>query len=630
MNLAPQPLLERSRSRFRICPNLLPPLAAALLCASLPASARADEGGARDARWLFIPVFTSQLPRDVGIPQLASPFEIELRAQGTSVLSNPDASTLFETRHSSEPVKLNTDEMSRLLRSVGQAARHLALGELPQAQQAMEGVYSLSGPARDYLNREAARARKIFDTCLMTAYLWERDQKHAQALRQMLECSRSFPGFRPDSVSYPPELRKVFEQAKLQLNQMPATSLLVQSKQSGACGVRLNGIELGKSPMSFTDVRAGITRVQLECQPGVAGRIHAIELKPGENRLDIDPVFDASVHSQSALWLQYANDSERTQRVDADLAQIQRALGSPQVVGLLIDGAASYPRVRVRPLSKTPKEIATLSYSLGEGYSPQAVSEAIKQLRGRREDSTRKPREAPARSVDTSGEPKATAHEDPDRNTDDPFGDPRKPEPVPELPKPVWNDRDLALGLVLAAAGVGGIATGWVLYSLHFDFVVGQVKRIDATLSGERLDFPAVSDPPVAGALLAAGLGNLVLGLSEYFWLPNAENVPVAAWVAGGLGVAVALASLAVALFTPHCNEAQLDNPEQGAGYPVSCREYLGLPSFPALLATHALPLLAAPIAYAIRSATRPSGVQVAWHVRPLSNGFALQIHGAF
>ena len=78
-----------------------------------PERARADD------RWLFVPVLSAQPPRDIAIPQLTSAFEIELRASQQNVLSNGDAGVLFEARHSSEPVKLNTDEMSRLLRSVG-------------------------------------------------------------------------------------------------------------------------------------------------------------------------------------------------------------------------------------------------------------------------------------------------------------------------------------------------------------------------------------------------------------------------------------------------------------------------------------------------------------------------------
>jgi hypothetical protein len=591
------------------------------LFALLPSNARAD-----DDRWVLVPVVSGSMARDVSVTQLSSPFEIELRARGQNALSNSDAALLFETRHSSEPVKLNSDEMSKLLKSVGQAARHLALGELPQAQQAMEGVYSLSGPARDYLNREAARARKIFDTCLMTGYLWERDQKHAQALRQMVECARNFPGFRPEMRAYPPELRAVFEQAKQQVNQMPATTLLVQGRQSAGCGVRLNGIEIGKSPMSFSDVRAGVTRVQLECEPGVAGRIHSIELKPGENRLDIDPVFDASVHSHGGLWLQYGNESERKARADLDVAQIQRALGTGHVLALWVEGASTYPRVHLRQLTRDKgkphtQEIATLSYTIGEGYSPEGVAAAIKKLMPAQRERLAPP---PAAAIAEESGPidldnvEARA----------PAPPPTAAEPAAPKPAPNWNDQDLVWGLILGAAGVGGMVAGWVFYGMRANFNNTYAKAYTSNLAAVGdVEVAATDHPDVLPTLALGGAGSLLFSFSEYLWLPNSQNVPALAWVFGGLGAAVAITGVALAVFTEHC-DGKFTN---GAGFSQACLSPTGDVAFAPLLAMHALPLLSIPFSYAIRAATRPDGAIVAFNVGPApGGGVSLQLHGAF
>jgi hypothetical protein len=560
-----------------------------------------------DDRWLFVPVLSGKLPRDVSVTQLSSPFEIELRSQAQTVLANSDGAVLFESRHSSEPVQLNSDEMSRLLRSVGQAARHLALGELPQAQQAMESVYALSGPARDYLNREAARARKIFDTCLMTAYLWERDQKHPQALRQMLECSRNFPGFRPEGRAYPPELREVFEQAKHQMQQEAPTALLVQSRQSSGCGVRLNGIDAGKSPMSFSDVRAGIVRVQLECQSGVAGRIHSVELKPGENRLEIDAAFESVVRSQGGLWLQYDSEASRAARADGDLRQIQRALGAGHVVALFIDGTTN-PRVRLRTVADQPREIATLSHGAGDGYSPEAVAAAIKQLR------VQGKKRRPALSDEQA--PVALNH---------------PPEPVPAEPaepvKPeVPSQQNVLVGVLLAAAGAGGIAAGWIMYKMRYNYRASSASGMDPTLQ------PAIDDaisayqtPPYWGVLASAGAGALVLGLSDYFWLPDSDGIPTLAWVAGGVGAAVAVTGIALSVLMQSCPEIPTAD--------VACYQFPGDRAFGPLLALHSLPLLGVPISYAIRAAVRPDAPvsDVAFNIATSpGGGITFQLRGVF
>src|ERR1700759_390407 len=104
------------------------------------AQAPAQDGAIRveqTDRWLFVPVLAGPLPSGVQPAQLTAAFEAELRSRGTSVLMGADAPSLFELRHSAEPVHLDNDELARLMKSVSQAARNLALGELPEAQEAM-------------------------------------------------------------------------------------------------------------------------------------------------------------------------------------------------------------------------------------------------------------------------------------------------------------------------------------------------------------------------------------------------------------------------------------------------------------------------------------------------------------
>jgi len=576
-----------------------------LLCiASLGLDAASVRAAPNDPaeHWLFVPVFAGQLPEHVSVEHFGNAFEHAFRSDDRRVLANHAAAGLFEARHSAEPVRLDSDEMTRLLRSVGEAARHLALGELPQAQQAMEGVYALSGPARDYLNREAVRARKIFDTCLMTAYLWERDHKRPQALHQMLECSRSFPGFRPEGRAYPPELREVFELAKQQLNQLPPTTLLVNSPRS--CGVRLNGIELGKSPMSFKDVRSGITRVQLECEPGAAGRIHAIELKAGENRLDIDPAFDAAVHSQGALWLSYADDAQRKQRLDADAASLAKLLGVTRLVTLLVDGSIN-PQVTVRVQWGTPHDVDSLPFDTTSGYGSTAVSVVVRSLQSA---------VGLQPSVTEDAHTPAPVELDPPPIAAEPAH--RAPAPGPATP----TDQQLLPGVVLGTLGAGGMVTGWALYALRQD-----IRRRPL---GGTPELDAFAHFRARGAVLLAvgSAGALVFALSEYFWLPDRRAIPAWAWVVGGLGTATGLTGLGFALFGTHCGP-RLDQ----TLFPSTCSRFTADATFGPLLAMHALPLLGVPLAYALRGLLRPSGVDISLQVEAAhTRGAALSIRGAF
>jgi hypothetical protein len=525
------------------------------------------------------------------------------------VLGSAAAAALFETNHSSEPVKLDDDQMSKLQRRVGEAARHLALGELVQAQQSMEGVYALSGPARDFLNREAARARKIFDNCLMASYLWERGNDHKRALKQMLDCSRSFPGFRPEGRAYPPEIRALFEQANQQLGEMQSTALLVRSGSRAGCGVRLNGIEVGKSPMSFSNVRSGTTRVQLECDDGEPGRIHEIELHPGDNHLIIDPDFDRVAHTRGGLWLQYAGEPERKARVNADTQAIARVLHVDHVVQLWLapDPSGAVTQVRVTLwVEATAREAGTLRYSHDSGYEPAALAAMVADLLNARASAPQVAVTKPALSPPSAPQASAAASSAPQADDDQP----------PEAAR--WHDEAHPVaGAALALVGAGGLVASWLLYADRQNLRRALYER------GLPLrDLDTFHNRGTA-TLITGGIGASVLALSDYFWLPAAKNVPAWAWGVGVAGLAVSGVGLGLALAGTHCDIA---DPH------VVCQTFTVDTSFGPLLMMQSLPLLAVPLTYMVRGATRSSYAKAGLELHPLAlnHGAGLTLGGQF
>jgi hypothetical protein len=559
-----------------------------------------------DERWVIVPVLSAPLPRDVDAASLTRAFEVELRATGQSVLPSDDAASLFETRHSAKPVKLSEDELTRASRSISQAERHLAFGEVTQAQQAIEPIHALSGPARDSLNRDPRRARSIFDVCTTTAYLLERQAQHAPALRQMLECARSFPGFRPDSRSSPPELREVFEHAQHQLGQEQSSTLVVQGKGGRGCLVRVNGLELGTAPFNMGDLHAGIARVQLECQ-GEPGRIHVVDARPGENRVEIEPGFDAAVRSHDALWLEYEDDDERTRRVDADLAALQRVLGVSRTVALFIDGSDRL-RVRVHPLFPAPAAERTLSFSLGAGYRAPAVAETVAALRG-----------------GTSLQPTA-ADENPTGGASDepPLQLQQQPSAAPKLELATGaGEQNVGTGVFFALLGTGALTAAWIQFAVHVHdskLLFGNYVTLDAKKK----------DDLISGVVLGlAGGGSALFALSEYFWLPEDPAIPTWAWLMGGLGLAGAVTGIIFAAVMPHCEMQAIHGGV--LDYNEHCTDVIGNNVFGPLLAIPSAPLLTLPIAYALRIAARPNRPQVAVGVTPLdSRGLGITLHGAF
>jgi hypothetical protein len=188
-------------------------------------------------------------------------------------------------------------------------------------------------------------------------------------------------------------------------------------------------------------------------------------------------------------------------------------------------------------------------------------------------------------------------------------------------PTAARSDRQLVLGAVLGIVGAGGIAAGWVFYALRQD-VRTQPRP---TVAGEPLvPLAAIDQFRNRGylSLGAAGLGAGLLAVSELFWLPDEVGVPTWAWAVGALGAATGLAALGVSMFGTHCDIADSR---------VVCQSFSADSTFGPLLALHALPLLAVPIAYAVRIALRPAAVEVSLQWTGVSAfGPGLSVAGRF
>lgn len=553
-------------------------------------------------RWLFLPVVIGggdRALKSFDPAPLTGELEIELRGASQNVLPNASAGRTFEGQQSAEPVQLTNDEIKRLQKSIAQTTRHLALGELPDAERSMESVNALAGGARDFLKRDAGRARKMFDNCLMTAYLYERANKHQPALSQMLECSRSFPGFKPEGRSLPNEVRRLLEEATLQSSQQP-TSLRVASAGRNGCTVRLNGVDVGRTPTEITELRAGVTRVALECENGTLGRIHSIDLKQGDNEIAIDPVLDGAVHSQGGLWLTYTSDRERDRRAATDGQVIAKALGA-RVVLLFSTAGALGQDILVRPGgSGANKEVARAGYAADSGYARGAASRVASALVAWAQGSE-KP--APAAASRKPSPPPQAAPP------------PTPPPDVASAPAPArrkYTQQHAAAGAILAVIGGAGSAVSWVVYADR------QTKREPVgAVSGSR-----ETSYKRAGVvtLTSAALGTTLLSVSEYFWLPNHPDIPAAAWVFGGLGVSLGATAIALSVTTANCEIGETR---------VTCQHFWADHFFGPLLLLHALPLITVPAWYALRMAFRPAGVQISFSTS-VEGLPGLSLHGEF
>ena len=163
-------------------------------------------------------------------------------------------------------------------------------------------------------------------------------------------------------------------------------------------------------------------------------------------------------------------------------------------------------------------------------------------------------------------------------------------------PQTAYQEQSVVPGLVLSLVGAGSLATGWVFYLLRQQI---RTKTLDSQIM-----IGQISLYQTRGylSLSLIGVGNALLAMSDYFWLPDDPGVPVWAWSVGALGLGVAVVGVVFAAAVDHCDVGDAR---------LICQSSTRDPYFGPVFALHALPLLAIPFAYALRMWLRPSDVEV-------------------
>jgi hypothetical protein len=155
---------------------------------------------------------------------------------------------------------------------------------------------------------------------------------------------------------------------------------------------------------------------------------------------------------------------------------------------------------------------------------------------------------------------------------------------------------------------VVGLGIGWALYAERFNLRSRpRFGDVDYALLDE---FHAAAP----WVLASAGLGSGALIGAAAVLLPEAEDVPTAAWIVGAAGTAVAVTGFAVSIFGSHCQ------PRAAA----PCDNFFADALFGPLLVLHAVPLMAVPAIYALRQWSAPASLEVN------ADGARLSLRGVF
>lgn len=545
-----------------------------------PLGARAQ---APAERWVFVPVFVNggaASGEEAGL--LTLPLE---RDKDLSTLPNTAASAHFEAVASSEPGTLTDTQLKQLMSSLGEGTKHLSSARGKSRREKAErdlsaAIEALDPKSRDYVQRSPERAQALFHACLLTAQPAQDDKQESPAEHQMQRCVRAFPGYEP-MTGIPKDTVRRFEEARTQLAAEPHGSVELVSTRQG-CVVRANGLALGKTPLTLS-LPVGLFRFQVECDDTRPGRVHALSVHPGSTRMSIDTHLDDVVHTHNALWLTYSDAATRDAQMDTDARALSPLLDLSRVILLVVENGSlpSGPvQVRVRDPSPKPHDLGRLVWTEGRYAGP--VGTVTRELVA----ATRHP--APAPALPTAAPPPSAAF-DPapaiatqDQSTPDADDD-------DEASEPSSSALPLIAAGTLGVLGTGALVVSWAAYAKRFD--------LRTQLYFQSVPFGAQRDFRAAGnwTLTLAAAGSALLAAAEPLVLPRSDGMPMAGWLAGGAGVAVAAVGLGFGVFGRHCA------PQVAVPGRPGCGAFVADSVFGPLVALHAVPLFAVPITYAIR-----------------------------
>ena len=165
-----------------------------------------------DQRWLVLPARTPA-SADVGPASLDALHAVsealrqELALRGESVWGANRAAERFEATGSAPAPEVSQSDIDRWVERSRAAVKYLARADYKAARRELKAAQALADRAAEELNREAARAQQVLDTCLFMVRAYLETQDPADARRQARECRHLVPRVEPSAFRHTPEVR---------------------------------------------------------------------------------------------------------------------------------------------------------------------------------------------------------------------------------------------------------------------------------------------------------------------------------------------------------------------------------------------------------------------------------------
>jgi len=556
---------------------------AAFATVSAQAEGSLDSASSEELRWLVVPALggsSHQADEGVRVERLHTTAEAlrqELAVRGHAVWRADRASERFEVVGSTPAPTISQSDIDLWIERSRAAVRYLARADYKAARRELKAAQRLADRAAAELNREAARAQQVLDTCLFMVRAYVETKNDAEARKQARECRRLVPRVEPSAFRHTPEVRELLVEVDQEMASEAPGTLDVRSTPPG-CLVRINGVEFGRTPLLDIELPVGTYRLQVECEDDERGRIHRVEVSSGRNLFELDAALERAVHTRPVLHLDYASPEAWSQRM-AQARQVGNILG----------------RANVLVLSGLSASVVRIDLS-ADGYEPASAWLAVREGVPETED-LRRVSDAlfEGRSVDFTG-----------------------PHPIA---RPSWAADlapDLAVG-ISAAALVDEPATtergvprprdqrvaGWSLFGLGVASIGASVGlHIWRGELGDRFIESSANLHPAErwrnariGVWTTAAFGGAATSAAMPLLLPDYERAPWWGWTLGALGLGLTGYAIYEGVTMTACPEPYIAN-ESAVHACVERGQEAGRLS---LVLAGAAPLLSIPLVYLFR-----------------------------
>ena len=539
-------------------------------------------------RWLVLPATSTD--KATWMRGASEAIRYQWKAEGQPTWDNKEAAERFEAVGSAPAPALSQSDIDRWVERSQSAVRYLARADYRGARRELQAAQRVADRAAAELNREAARARQVLDTCLYMVRAYVETKNRADARQQARECRRLVPSVEPTAFRHTPEVRQLLAQVDEELAAEAPATLHVESEPSD-CLVRINGIAFGRTPVSEVELPVGTYRLQVECNAERRGRVQPITLASGPNRVLVNARFQQVVHTRPQLYLSYrdATDEARYRMVDGE-----RVADALNARGLLVVTRPQNETLRVDLRAQGWKPASVWLPIIQGGLTAEDVERAVEAL-------------LEGRSVDFTGPQPITKpswHDEAQSR----LASAEKPLDAEEAererglqPKTSYRARpkdQRIAGWTLVGLGAAGIGTSLGLHLRRGtlgDDLIAEPDDLQQAQDWRDLRIGVWVGAGVGGAAL---VGALPLVLPDALVQGDGESkVPWWAWVSGGAGLGLTAYAIYEAATLTTCPEPFIGN-EARVRACVDRGQETGRLS---LALAGAAPLLTVPLVYLLR-----------------------------